>query len=392
MPDGLLSGVRVLDLSEGVPGPFSTKLMTYLGAEVIKVERPGEGDSSRRVSPFLNDIPNPETSGSFLYLNGGKKSVTLDITTTTGVEILKQLVKKSQILVESFHPQTMEDLGLSYETLEGVNPSLVLTSVAHFGQTGPYSQYRGGELVDFATGGNLNLMGLPEREPIKFGGNAGQYMGAVSCLGGTLVALYSAEAAGLGQHVDMSIQETLICCHIQDLCNYEYTGKVESRGHGSMIYPCKDGFVGLTLQQHLWARVCTLLDMPELEHDPQFATFPARRENADLLDAIIIGWMIERTKEEVYHQAQGYNLPSGYVATVEDIVNSAQHEARGFITSIDHPETGPLQYPGAPFRIPGFDVEHKRAPLLGEHNVEILCGLLGYDRSDLVMLRGAGVI
>lgn len=392
MQNGLLSGVRVLDLSEDVPGPYSTKLMAYMGAEVIKIEPPGVGDVSRRNSPFLNDIPNPETSGSFLYLNGGKKSITLDLTTRTGAGILKELVKDSQILIESFHPQTLENLGLGYEVLEKVNPSLVLTSVTHFGQTGPYSQYKGGELVDFATGGNLNLMGLPEREPIKFGGNAGQYMGAVACLGGALVAFYSAEGTGVGQHVDLSLQETLICCHIQDLCNYEYTGTVQTRGHGSMIYPCKDGFVGLTLQQHLWPRVCTLLDMPELVDDPQFATFQGRRDNADLLDAVIIGWMIERTKEEVYHEAQALNLPTGYVATVEDIVNSPQHNAREFIASIDHPETGPLQYPGAPFKIPGHNLEHKRAPLLGEHNVEILCDWLGYARSDLVMLRGAGVI
>jgi len=392
MENGLLGGVKVLDLSEDVPGPYATKLMAYMGAEVIKIETPRVGDVSRRASPFLNDIPNPETSGSFLYLNGGKKSITLDISTTTGASILKELVKNSQILVESFHPETMENLGLGYDVLGKLNPGLVLTSVTHFGQTGPYSHYKGGELVDFAIGGNLNLMGLPDREPIKFGGNSGQYMGSVACLGGTLVAFYSAEGTGIGQHVDLSLQETLICCHIQDLCNYEYTGSVQTRGHGSMIYPCKDGFVGLTLQQHLWPRVCTLLNMPELENDPQFSSFQGRRENADLLDAIIIGWMIERTKEEVYHEAQALNLPSGYVATVEDIIKSPQHESREFIASIDHPETGPLQYPGAPFKVPGYPAEHKRAPLLGEHNIEILCGQLGYTKSDVVMLRGAGII
>ena len=388
----LLSGVRVLDLSEGVPGPFAAKLLAYLGAEVIKIEHPGHGDASRRASPFLDDLPNPETSGSFLYLNGGKKSVTLDVATSTGAHVLKQLVQESQVLIESYHPAYLEDVGLSYEALERVNPAIVLTSVSHFGGTGPYSGYRGGELVDFAAGGNLNLMGLPERSPIKFGGNAGQYLGAVSTLSGTMLALYSADGTGAGQHVDVSIQESLVCCHIQDLCNYAYTGEVQGRGHGSMIYPCKDGYVGLTLQQHLWPRVCAMLDMPELEHDPMFATFQGRRENADLLDVHIIGWMIERTKEEVYHQAQSYNMPTGYVATVEDIVKSPQHDARGFIVEMDHPAAGRLKYPGAPFRIAGVEVEHRRAPMLGEHNVEVLTGLLGYDNSDLVMLRGAGVI
>ena len=389
---GLLSGVRVLDLSEGVSGPFAAKLMAYLGADVIKIEHPGRGDEIRRASPFLNDLPNPETSGSFLYLNGGKLSVTLDVTTSTGVHVLKQLVRESQVLVESYHPGYMEDLGLGYDTLEQVNPGLVLTSVTHFGQSGPYSRYLGGELVDFAAGGNLNLMGLPEREPIKFGGNAGQYIGAVSCLSGSLLALYSADGTGAGQHVDVSIQEALVCCHIQDLCNYAYTGEVQGRGHGSMIYPCKDGYVGLTLQQHLWPRVCAMLDMPELEHDPMFSTFQGRRENADLLDVHIIGWMIERTKDEVYHQAQSFNMPTGYVATVEDIVKSPQHAARGFIVDMDHPEAGRLSYPGAPFRIAGVEVEHRRAPMLGEHNAEVLCGLLGYDRAELVMLRSAGVV
>jgi len=388
----LLSGIKVIDLTHYIAGPYCTKLMAALGAEVIKIERPGEGDGTRKMGPFPDDRPDPERSGLFLYLNTNKRSVTLNLKTSTGIRILKDVVREADVLVENFMPRVMPSLGLDQKTLEEINPRLVMTSISNFGQTGPYSDYKANEVTVFALGGLMELLGDEGREPLKFGGSPGQYMAGLAAFSGSMVALHHAEKTRIGQHVDISIMECLLSCHFQDMIEYSYTGRLLPRLRRMLVMPCKDGFVAATVLQRQWPRLPKLVGMPELLEDPRFKTMESRRMHADELEAYILPWIIERTKEEIYHAAQAAGLSFGYIATSEDLLKAPQYRARDFFVDIDHPVAGKLTYPGIPFKIDNLSCDQSRAPLLGEHNLEIFCGRLNYSKEDLVRLRANGVI
>ena len=392
MFEQVLSDVKVLDLTQHISGPYCTKLMASLGAEVIKIEKPGEGDISRKLGPFLHDEPHPEKSGLFLYLNTDKKSITLNLKTQIGVRILKDLVREVDVLVESFEPTVMPSLGLDYDTLEKINPRLVMTSVSNFGQTGPYRDYKASEITLFSMSGLMYVLGQEDHEPLKFGGSPGQYMAGIAAFSSTMVALHYVERTGIGQHVDLSIMECLSSSHFQQLVEYQYTGVIQNRVGAMMIFPCKDGFVAFAAQQRQWPRLAAVLGMPELLEDPRFSTMESRRMHADELAAYILPWMIERSKEEIYHAGQAAGLPVDYIATAEDLLKSPQYKDWGFFVDIEHPAAGRLTYPGTPFRMGNLNRRQDRAPLLGEHNEEILCCHLGYTKDDLVRLRASGII
>ncbi|PON11455.1 CoA transferase, partial [Candidatus Entotheonella serta] len=198
-----LSDIRVLDLSEEVAGPFCTKLLAGLGADVIKIEPPGTGDVSRRTGPFVTETPGAEQSALFLYPNTGKKGITLDIRQPSGTALFQHLVQNCDILVESAPPGDMDQLGLGYTELERLNPRLIYTSVTPFGQTGPYRDYQGSELVAQATGGMMHVVGLPDREPLKIGGHAAAYTTGMSAFSATMLALHVRDEQGYGQYVDV---------------------------------------------------------------------------------------------------------------------------------------------------------------------------------------------
>ena len=392
MPDMPLSGVTIIDLSRYIAGPYCTKLLAGMGAEVIKVERPDDGDPSRRMGPFPGDIPDPEKSGTFLYLNTGKKGITLNLKTTTGSKIVKELVKSADVVVENFGPGVMPRLGLDYNTLAAINPRLVMTSISNFGQSGPYCGYQAEEMTIQAMGGFMYLGGDPEREPLKLGFAASQYMGGLSGFSGTLAALYHAEQTGNGQEVDISLMECIVASHFQAMEQYSYTGRVLKRNRTMFVFPCKDGVVQLGLQPHHWPRLTELVEMPELTDDPRFKTAGDRSRHAEELETLILPWMLERTMEEIYNAGQALGLPIGYAASSEDLFHSPQYQARGFFTDIDHPRAGKLTYPGTPLRMGDLTWHHGRAPLLGEHNADIYCERLGYTRGNLVRLRELGII
>jgi CoA:oxalate CoA-transferase len=392
MSEGPLTGVTVVDLSHHIAGPYCTKLMAGMGAEVIKIERPGSGDPARSMGPFPDDVPDPEKSGTFLYLNTGKKGITLNLKTTTGVSILGRLVKKADVLVENFEPRVMPSLGLSYETLSQKNPGLVMTSISNFGQTGSYRDYKAEEITIMAMGGFVYLGGAPEREPLRLGFAASQYMGGLAGFSATMAALYHAEQTEVGQHVDVSLMECIVVSHFQAIEQYVHTGVVQTRNRTMFVFPCKDGVVQLGMQPHHWPKLTQLLGMPELTDDPRFSNTVARQQHAEELESFILPWMLERTMVEVYNTGQALGLPIGYAATSKDLYESAQYKARGFFIDTEHPQAGNLSYPGAPLRMGEFPWQNARASLLGEHNEEILCGRLGYTGEDLIKLRDRGVI
>jgi crotonobetainyl-CoA:carnitine CoA-transferase CaiB-like acyl-CoA transferase len=390
----ILGDIRVLDLSQDIAGPFCTKLLAGLGAEVIKVEPPGTGDVSRRAGPFVHAVPHGEQSATYLYLNTGKKSITLDIQSQTGALLLQRLAQECDLLVESFPAGYLDQLGLGYATLEHLNPGLIYTSITPFGQTGPYRDYKGSELVAQAMGALMHTIGLPDKEPLRIGGNAADYTTGISAFSATLLALYVRDAAGHGQHVDISAMETITVAQIHASIQHQF-GRTPVRRANTLV-PAQDGWVHAGLERGVredtWMRVCALMGRPELADNPKFNTREARREHQQELLTLISKWTATRPKAEIYHALQGLRTVAGYVATVADLYTSEQLLAREFLQCIDHPDAGTATYPGAPFTIQGAAWQHARAPRLGEHNTEVYCGRLGYTSEDLTHLRGAGVI
>ena len=366
-----LAGVRVVDLTHHVAGPYCTKWLATLGADVIKIERPGSGDIARSLPPFPADGPHLEKSGLFLYLNTGKRSVTLDLRSASGRDALLDLVGGSAVVVENFRPGVLAKLGLGYETLATVNPAVVLTSISNFGQTGPYRDLQATEIVLFGMGGLMSVMGFEDSPPLKFGGYQSLYMGGMSALTATLTALRQAEATGSGHHVDVSLFESMVSSSFQSMVEYEYTGRVQHRSRAMFVFPCRDGYVGLNCQDHQWRRLVKVLGIPELD-SAEFANQRDRRVNYEALEAAILPWTLERAKQEIYDLGQAAGLPFSYFGTIDDLLTSPQYKAREFFKRLDHPVAGAYEYPGSPIRFDGVQPTEQRAPLLGEHDEDVL--------------------
>ncbi len=396
MAEKALSGVRVLDLTHYVAGPYCTKILADYGADVIKVERPSLGDGARGMGPFPDDKPHPESSGLFLYLNTNKKSITLNLKSVTGVGILKELVKQADVVVENFSPRVMPGLGLDYETLKKISPSLVMVSISNFGQTGPYRDCRATDLTIWGLSGILYELGEPDREPLKMGSNVAEYVAGVYGALAALSALYHRDETGVGQHVDVSMLEAFHTMQPSMTLVFSMAGFIRKRAGIHFpwgILPCEDGYVGFYLptQTH-WESLCTLLGMPELRDKPEYETPMMREERRDEITSIIVSWLRGKRMEDVFHAAQELRLPLTVVPNTEQIFDMPQHKARGYFVDIDHPVVGKLTYPGAPFKLGETPWQARRAPVLGEHNEEVYSRRLGYSEKQLAKLREEGVI
>ena len=319
--DNILSDIKVLDLSQGVAGPFCSKLLAGLGAEVVKVEPPGTGDSSRSSRPFLGGSVTPENSALFSYINTSKKSVTLDPAVPQQAQAIKKLAQDCHILVESFPPGYLASLGMGYDHLIESNPNLIYVSVTPFGQTGPYSSFKGSDLVAQAAGALMYTIGLPDKEPLKVGGESALYTVGVSAFSATMMAVYVRDAQGFGQHVDISAMEVMTVSQIHSSI-YAQFGRTPAR-RGTNLVRAKDGWVSPGLetgvQESTWLKVCELIGKPELMDDPKFTTQEARRANQQDLLEVIGDWTGTKPKEEIYHTLQALRTITGYVATVSAI-------------------------------------------------------------------------
>ena len=412
---GLLRGVRVIDLTHYISGPYCTKLLATLGADVIKIERPGTGDPARRMGPFAQPLtPSPlpegeawpeggvrgESGAWFLYLNPSKRSVTLDIQSVAGKESLLQMVRSADILVENFSPGTLGKLGLGFSELQQVNPALVMTSISNYGQTGPYRDWKAAEINLYAAGGLMNITGEPDREPLKEGAPLAQLGAGQNAFVASMAALMYAEETGEGQHIDLSIAEYATNILENALMQYSYSGqefgRVGNRGYGRAawgIYPCRDGYVGIIAgPDHRWPEMAGLMDREELS-DPRFSTRNGRLVNADEVDALMLPWLLDHDKVEIFKAGQEHGLGFAYVATMKDILEMEQLLARDYFVELDHPVAGRMKYPGPPMR-PDSEINawvYHRAPLLGEHTVEVLTGL-GYSQGYIDELRTQGAI
>ena len=398
-----LSDVKILDLTSHIAGPYCTRLLADYGADVIKVEKPGAGDPARNLGPFLNDEPHLDKSGLFLYLNTNKRGITLNLESETGRKIFKELVKKVDILVESFSPKVMPSLGLAYETLNKLNPKLIMTSISDFGQTGPYRDFKGSELIYQGFGGPMYLTGTAEGGPSKRAGNVIQYQIGLVAAVATMTAFYSAEVKGYGDHIDLDAcraELISIDSKINMMTAYQYTGHTYRRasaGTFTTLRMCKDGYVyvqsgtdGLFFQPTAKVLGLTPKQMEEWAPKPGVPMDPVKAGEFD--EKYLMPWLLQHTKQEIVDTLQaagGMAIPCNDTA---GLLSDPHFHERDYWVEIDHPVTGKLTYPGAPFRMSeGGWQSRMPAPLLGQHNEEIYAEL-GYSKDDLVVLRETGVI
>lgn len=399
MSERALEGVKVLDLTHHISGPYCTKLLADFGAEVLKVERPG-GDPTRRMAPFLNDDVDSEKSLVFAYLNTNKQSVTLNFKTERGIQVLKSLIEHTDVVVENFAPRIMASLGLDFESLQKINPRLVLTSISNFGQTGPYRDYKAADIIEYAMGGLMYISGGYDREPLKHAFNQAQFKAGTDGAAATLMAMYHQRLTGEGQHVDISIQEA-VATGLRDVVNnFTYTGAVRRRqpnhsGDLSRLRASSDGHlipnpgIGTGLN---WGVMVDFMDLPELGDD-KFNSPSARLVNAEELGQILDSYYLKQNKYERFYAAHEKRFIFGVVQSPEEVMADPQFEARSFFVDIDHPALGTLKYPGAPFEMSGtpWDVRTP-APSLGQHNQEIIVQRLGHTPEDLAQARSNEII
>ena len=404
---GLLDGVKVLDLTHYISGSYCTKLMSGLGADVIKVERLKTGDGARWLGPFASGMKAsvgnraPEDGAWFLYLNTAKRSLALDLKSDEGRQVVLELAARADILVENFAPGVLDNLGISYMELQKANPSLVVTSISNFGQTGPYRDWKASELNLYALGGLMNITGEPEQEPLKEGMPLAQLGAGQNAFAATMAALMYAEETGEGQQIDVSIAEYATNILENALMQFSYSGqeysRVGNRGYGRAawgIYPCLDGHVGIIAgPDHRWPEVARIMDRHELS-DERFLSRAGRLEFADEVDAYMLPFLIDNNKLDIFKAGQESGLGFSFVATMQNILEMEQLLDRDYFVQLDHPIAGTLTYPGAPI-MPEEDVGAwvlERSPLLGEHTTNVLNSWLGYSDNKVSELIQMGVV
>jgi crotonobetainyl-CoA:carnitine CoA-transferase CaiB-like acyl-CoA transferase len=403
MSDGLLDGLTIIDLTE-VAYAFSTKHFADFGARVIKIERPSRGDPGRRVGPF----PNSHASGFnltdqagalFLYLNTGKESVALDITTASGRQLLLDLVEHADALIESRPPGELDSIGLGEEALHKRNPRLVVTSVTAFGQSGPQASWKGSDIVSFASGGQQSLCGDPGREPLVTAGHQAVYQASMHVFGATLAGLYSIGLIDTGQHIDISTQECLAATCELYLGDYSYRkSDILSKRRGNTVtntlgvFPCADGYVGVHIMPRNFESFARVIESEWILTDERFKDQRARLINNDEMLAMIYGWAAERTREEIYRRAGEERSTIAPVLSIPEVISEPHMVARKSFHELDDPRAGKLTYPGPPFRAGEGEWSLRPAPRLGEHTEDVLRGLLELTREDVVRLRQTGVV
>jgi crotonobetainyl-CoA:carnitine CoA-transferase CaiB-like acyl-CoA transferase len=373
-----LAGLRVLDLSEGVAGPYCTRLLGDFGASVVKVEPP-HGDWTRGVGPFPGDVPHRETSARFLHLNTNKRGIALDLDAPADRGVLGDLAARADVLVESFGHGTPGRSRLDAERLAEKHPRLVVVSVTPFGLTGPYRDHPATDFTITAMSGLLLATGEPDREPLTGAGPRASYVTGYMAYLATLAALRARRRTGRGQQVDISALESTAAILENFTTMSAYTGedwrRVGDRRtvfHPASIYRCRDGYVQLyPIREEQWQRFCRVIGRPDLATDPRYAMNVDRVPRADEIDRELAPWLAERTKAEIERVCQAERIPVAMVADPADLATSPHLAARSFWARATHPVAGTLTYPGAPFRLPLTPWRLERtAPLLGAESVE----------------------
>ena len=379
-----LSGIRVLDFTNHISGPFCTKLLADFGADVIKIEKPITGDISRSIGPFPGQQKNLDKSGLFMYLNTNKRGITLDLNDPISKELIVNILETTDILVENFRPGTMEKWGLDYNSIKKIKPEIIYVSITNFGQTGPYKDYKASDAIIYAMGGEMFSRGIIDREPVKLGPNIVLFQGGTAAAVGALGAFFGTINDSSGQHVDISLMETET--GTQDrrqatVLAYHYSGIINERQslggsatYPSGVYPCLDGYFELSGGP---TRIVNIIKMmgnpPELMDpkwkDPLSQSDPALKEE---FESYFYPFVMEKTKLELWKLAQDNGVLSAPLNSMEDVANDPYFREKEFFQEYIHPIAGSFIAPGKPWIMHETPWEIKRSsPNLGEHNAEI---------------------
>jgi crotonobetainyl-CoA:carnitine CoA-transferase CaiB-like acyl-CoA transferase len=391
-----LSGVRVLDLTRVLAGPFCSMILGDMGAEVIKIEEPGKGDDTRRWPPFVGG-----EATYFMAVNRNKHSVTLNLKAPAGLALLKRLAARSDVILENFRPGTMERLGLGYRTLARLNPRLVYCTISGFGQSGPEAHRAGYDLIVQGESGVMDLTGFPDGPPVKVGNSIADLVAGMAAAHGITLALLARTRSRRGQRVEIAMLDVMASLLTYQAGIYFNTGQRPTRKgnqHPSIVpyevFRAADAYLTLGVANNaLWKQCCAALERPELADDPRFDTEAKRVENRAVLVPLLNEILGSRTADEWLKQLEVAGVPAGRIRTVAEVCESEHLKARGMVVRLPHATAGHVTVMGVPVRLdatPGAVTTPP--PRLGEHTNAVLRRVLGLNSARIAALRKTGVL
>ncbi|MBO9354844.1 CoA transferase [Bordetella petrii] len=397
-----LTGIRVLDLTRVLAGPWCTQNLADLGAEVIKIERPGAGDDTRAWGPpYLKDAAGVDTTEAAYYLsaNRNKYSVALDIASPRGAELVRELARQSDILVENFKVGGLRKYGLDYDSLKADNPGLIYCSITGFGQTGPYASRPGYDFMIQGMGGLMSITGerddLPGGGPQKAGVAVADLMTGMYSTVGILAALHERGRSGLGQHIDMALLDCQVAMLANQNLNYMTSGQAPRRAGNAhqnlvpyQVFAASDGHLIVAVgNDSQFRNYCRVIGLPELSDDPRFATNPRRVQNRDALVPLLAERMETGERDYWLAELEAAGVPAGPINTLDQVYQDPQVQAREMRRELPHPTAGTVPVAASPLKLSGSPVQYRRpAPLLGEHTRQVLAERLGLSDEEIQAL------
>jgi crotonobetainyl-CoA:carnitine CoA-transferase CaiB-like acyl-CoA transferase len=400
----IFDGLRVVELSGGVSAAFCARLFGDQGADVVTIEPPG-GSPSRRRRPFVGDTPGRERSALFVYLNAGKRGVTLDVTQPQGREVLFRLLEGADVLIEDNAPLWMDQHDLRFEQLATRFPQLVVSSITPYGQTGPWREYPGSDFTAQHAGGlaynnAARAKDLRAEPPFIIQGFAGEFAGGLAAASATMCALTQRRATGTGAHVDVALQEVLAMHFQVDVAWASYGGRAPVRAASASPpipyvgqQPVADGYVDIVVRtEGEWHKFLEVLGNPEWGANELFADMAGRSQYYDALEPLIQGELTHFEKQRLFRDGQARGVSIAAINTIKEAAKAQHFAEREAFVTYEHSGTGEFRAPGPPVRFAGCASTVRPAPLLGEHNGDVFCDRLGLSKRDLVSLRQAGVI
>ena len=393
-----LEGVRVLDLTQVQAGPSCTQLLAWLGADVIKIEEPGEGDRARAEMAHSPDMD----SFYFLVFNANKRSVCLDLMSQDGGELFQRLVADSDVVVENFGPGAMDRFQLDYDRLRQVNARIIYASIKGYGTYGPYAGLKSFESIAQAMGGAMSANGEADGPPLVIPAGLGDSGAGLHCAIGILAALHQRERTGLGDYVEVSMQDAVVNLNrarmVQTLATSEPLARMGNRvgGQPSMVYPCRPGgpndYVTIYIGGEAWDSLLAIVGRADLIGDERYTTPKARLRHVDEIETFIAGWTSSHTKRDVMAALNDVGIPCGVVQSTREVLEDPHLRARDMVVELSDPNRGAYPALGCPIKISSNTTTVTPPPLLGQHSEEVLSILLGLDRQRLDTLKAAGVI
>jgi crotonobetainyl-CoA:carnitine CoA-transferase CaiB-like acyl-CoA transferase len=401
---GPLSHIRVLDLSRVLAGPWAGQMLADLGADVVKVEKPGAGDDTRSWGPpYLKDEEGRDTGEAayFLSANRGKRSLTLDLASEGGRDVARRLAARADILIENYKVGTLARYGLDYVSLKQLNPGLVYCSITGFGQTGPYRNRAGYDFMIQGMAGLMSVTGEPDREPQKVGVALADVLTGMYSGVAMLAALAHRDRTGQGQHIDMALLDTMVASMANQATNYLTSGRAPHRlgnEHPNIVpyqvFETADGYIIVTVGNDTqFARFCAVAGRPDIATDPRFARNRDRVANREALIPVLAGLVKSRPSSFWLDSLEVEGVPCGPINTLAQVFDDPQVQARGMRVEMPHPTAGMVPLVGSPMRFSETPVEYRRhPPLLGEHSAEVLADWLGLGEAEIEDLRASGAI